>query len=281
MTPAPHPGSSVTLPRSEWWDMCAGDDPARRHRILLAWPEQPPPPGGFPVLFLTDGNATFATAADALRARSWRGAAEDIAPALIVGLGHPGTAAFDIPSRMRDYTPPVAEAQQGSGGADAFLDFIEAELLPELERRFPVDRARLALFGHSFGGLLALHALFTRPGLFRRLVAASPSLWWAGGATMEAARHFAAAPPPGTGNSALLITVGELEGQDDAGNPRAAIRAARRMAGNARDLATLLAGAWPAVDFVSFPGEKHGSVIPAAIARALPFTLPPDPGAAP
>jgi predicted alpha/beta superfamily hydrolase len=276
--PAPDLGLPVTLPRSAYWEMRAGGDPARPHRILLAWPEGPPPPGGFPVLFLTDGNATFATAVDAARARAWRGGAEDIAPALIVGLGHPGSGPFDIPARKRDYTPPAAGKPDGTGGADAFLSFIEAELVPALERRFPVDRARLALFGHSFGALLALHALFSRPTLFCRIVAASPSLWWAEGALMEAARRFAASPPAGAETVALLVTVGALEGRDD-GSPQAVLRAARRMAGNARDLAALLTGRGPSVDFVEFPGETHGSVIPAAIARALPFALPTSPGA--
>ena len=266
----------VTLPRTAWWDMRAGDDPARPHRILLAWPETPPPPGGFPVLFLTDGNACFATAVDAARARAWRGAAGDIAPALIVGLGHAGDRPFDVPARSRDYTPRVAEAPEGTGGAEAFLDFIEGELLSRIEHRFPVDRARLGLFGHSFGGLLALHALFTRPRLFHRLVAASPSLWWAGGALMGAARQFLAAPPAEAADRALLLTVGELEGREN--RPNAAERAARRMAGNARDLAALLKDCPSRVDFVEFAGETHGSVLPAAIARALPFALPP-PGA--
>jgi predicted alpha/beta superfamily hydrolase len=275
---APYRGAPVTLPRSACWEMRAGGDPARHHRILLAWPEGPPPPGGFPALFLTDGNATFATAVEASRARAWRGEAEDIVPALIVGLGHPGAGPFDIPGRSRDYTPPAPGAPDGTGKADAFLSFIETELVPALERRFPVDRARLALFGHSFGGLLALHALFSRPTLFCRLVAASPSLWWAEGAVMEAARRFAASPPKGAEAAALLITAGGLEGREDRG-PHAALRAARRMAGNARDLAALLMGRGPQVEFVEFPGETHGSVIPAAIARALPFALPTSPGA--
>ncbi|MBP0444453.1 alpha/beta hydrolase [Roseomonas sp. SSH11] len=267
-------GRAVTLPRTCWWDMRAGGDPARAHRILLAWPEGPPPPGGFPALLLTDGNATFATAVDAARARAWRGTAADIAPGLIIGLGHAGEEPFDIPARSRDYTPSLPGAPEGMGGADAFLDFIETELLPAIGRHAPLDRTRLALFGHSFGGLLALHALFTRPALFSRLVSASPSLWWAGGAVMEAAREFAAAPPAEARGAALLLTVGGAEGRER--GPHAALHAERRMAGNARDLAALLRGRGPTLDFVEFPGETHGSVIPAAIARALPFALPHD-----
>lgn len=266
----------VTLPRTAWWDMQAGDDPACIHRILLAWPEGDPPPGGFPVLLLADGNATFATAVEAARtrARLWRGAAADVAPAVIVGLGHPGPGPYDRAARSRDYTPRADAAPEGTGGADAFLDFIADTLFPELERRLPLDRARLALFGHSLGGLLALHALFTRPALFHRIVAASPSLWWANGAPMAAAQRFAASP--GARSAALQIMVGGLEELDD-GTPRGARRAERQMVTRARDLAALLRGRISPLGFVEFAGENHGSVVPAAISRALPFALPPDP----
>jgi predicted alpha/beta superfamily hydrolase len=268
-------GSPVALVRSAWWDMRAGGNPARSHRILLAWPEAPPPPGGYPVLLLLDGNGGFATAVEAYRARSWR--APGLAPALILGIGHAGDAPFDQTARTRDYTPVFPGAPVGSGGADAFLDFIETALLPELERRFPIGRSHLALFGHSFGGLLAVHALLTRPGLFRRLIAASPSLWWGGEIAMDATRRFAAAPPEAAARAALLVTVGALEEEND-GTPHGAIRAARRMRGNAAALVALLKASLCRAEFVEFAGEDHGSVRPAAIARALSFALPPLPG---
>ncbi|WP_040614464.1 alpha/beta hydrolase, partial [Teichococcus cervicalis] len=173
----------VTLPRSGWWDMEAGA--ARRHRVFLAWPEAPPPPGGYPVLLLLDANAGFGTAVDAYRAMTWRDTPGRPAPALIVGLGHPGDAAYAPEARRHDYTPPLpGAAQEEEAGADALLRFIEAALLPALARRHPVDAHQLALFGHSLGGLFALHALFARPGLFRAIVAASPSLWWGEGAML-------------------------------------------------------------------------------------------------
>ncbi|MCR0983222.1 alpha/beta hydrolase [Roseomonas populi] len=263
----------VALPRSASWIMRAGEHPARLHRILLSWPEAPVPSGGYPVLFLADGGAAFPTAAEIARLRTGRGA-KDVGPGLVVGLGHAGEGPYDRAARTRDYTPSFPAAPAGTGGADAFLDFILGDLLPELERRFPVDRARLALFGHSFGGLLALYAFLSRPGLFHRVAAASPSLWFAEGAPMEMARRFAAAPPPAGAGSSLLLTVGGLEEADD-GTPRGPVRVARRMVTRARDLATILRGGGVSVDFTEFPGENHGSVLPAALSRAVPFALPP------
>ncbi|WP_149538318.1 alpha/beta hydrolase [Siccirubricoccus phaeus] len=271
----------VTLPRSLQWELPAPGDPARPYRIMAAWPEEAPPPGGFPVLYLLDGNAIFATAVEAARVQGRRAAATGVAPALLVGIGYPTESPFDMARRSRDYTPPAATAPEGTGGADAFLDFLLQVVRPAVAARFPVNPDRTALFGHSFGGLFALHALFARPGSFRRTIAASPSIWFAGGAVLESERRFAAAPPPEAAQLGLLITVGGLEEQDAGASPaRQAVLRERRMAGQARELAARLAALGPRgpqVSFVEFPGENHGSVLPVAVNRALRFALGPEP----
>lgn len=262
----------VTLPRTAWWDMPAGADPARRHRAYLAWPEAPPPPAGYPVLLVLDANAGFGAAVDSYRALTWRNTPGRPAPALILGLGHPGGAAYEPAARQRDYTPALPGTDPATSGAAAFLGFIETALLPALARRHPVDMGQISLFGHSLGGLFALHALLARPGLFRGLVIASPSLWWGEGAMLDAARRFAARPPAAAAGTRLLVTVGGQEESDE--GPRGAIRAARRMIGNARELAALLRGAGLAVEFAEFPGEDHGSARLHALIRAPRFALP-------
>ncbi len=63
-------------------------------------------------------------------------------PEMIV-VGVPNT------DRMRDLTPtPVAGK---FGGGDNFLDFIELELIPYIEERYPVSSHR-TFVGHSLGG---------------------------------------------------------------------------------------------------------------------------------
>ena len=89
-------------------------------------------------------------------------------------------------NRTRDLTPthstvggdgeesPFLEA---SGGGDAFLDFLRNELIPHVEARYRTKPYRI-LVGHSFGGLLALHAFLEAPDVFQGYVAIDPSLWW-------------------------------------------------------------------------------------------------------
>lgn len=275
----------VTLPRTMQWDMVAGGDRARPYRIFASWPETPPPPEGWPVLYLLDGNSVFGTATEAMRVVGGHGAAVGIPPALVVAVGYPTEKAFDQPRRARDYTPPAAGAPASgtpvaTGGADAFLGFIEGELKPEVERRFRVDRSRQTLFGHSYGGLFVLHALFTRCESFQRFVAASPSIWWQDRAILDGERRFTDAPPPAAAGCRLLVTVGGSELQAPPGEPPDPAREERRrkarMEENARELVERLAALGPRgpeVSFVSFAGENHGSVIPAAIGRAVAVAL--------
>ena len=64
-----------------------------------------------------------------------------------------------------------------SGGGDNFLKFINAELFPKIETRFRTLPYRI-LVGHSFGGLLALHALISKREMFNAYIAIDPSLFW-------------------------------------------------------------------------------------------------------
>jgi predicted esterase len=105
-------------------------------------------------------------------------------PALIVvGIGNT--------DRTRDLTPSRAkvESYPTSGGGDKFLEFIQSELIPEIEKRYRTAPYRI-FAGHSFGGLLAIHALITRPDLFNAYIAVSPSLQWDDGRTLHEAQQF-------------------------------------------------------------------------------------------
>ena len=86
--------------------------------------------------------------------------------------------------RTRDLTPSHVDIMFGdsvfartSGGGDKFLDFLEKELIPYVESKYPVSTYR-TFVGHSFGGLAAVNALYSRPQLFNNYVAIDPSMWW-------------------------------------------------------------------------------------------------------
>ncbi|OOC63219.1 alpha/beta hydrolase [Paenibacillus ihbetae] len=167
------------------WSM-RSESNGRAYRISVAEPIGPPPEGGYPVLYSLDANASFGTLAEAVRlqSRTPRG----ITPSIIVGIGYESDSPIVTDERFYDYTVPAAAHElpvrpngmpwPETGGADDFLDFIELQLIPRVASQYPVNPGKQSVFGHSLGGFFVLYALFTRPHVFRRYIAASPSVWW-------------------------------------------------------------------------------------------------------
>lgn len=271
----------VVVPGARCFDLSGANGGA--YRVMIAVPDGPPPAAGFPVLYHLDGNAVFASMVEAMRIQGARGAATGVAPGVIVGIGYAVDGPFDRQRRTLDYTPPADPAMLGerpdggewsaTGGADAFLEVLETQVMPMVARLAPIDPTRRALFGHSLGGLFALHLLFARPGAFARIVAVSPSLWWNGAAMIRELDARRAALP--AARPRVMIAVGgeeepvETPGED----PHAARRRSHRLITNARIFAERL----PAETFRILPGENHGSAVHAALGPALRFALPADP----
>jgi predicted alpha/beta superfamily hydrolase len=79
-------------------------------------------------------------------------------------------------NRDRDMTP-TKTPRANSGGADKFLQFIETEIFPLVEKNYRTQPYRI-LAGHSLAGLAAVNALIARPAMFNAYIAASPVLHW-------------------------------------------------------------------------------------------------------
>jgi predicted alpha/beta superfamily hydrolase len=86
-------------------------------------------------------------------------------------------------NRLRDLTPtkphnpsPVSPVP---GGGEKFTEFIEDELVPYIDSKYPTTSYR-TLWGHSIGGLLVLNVLFSHSDTFDNYIAIDPSLWRGG-----------------------------------------------------------------------------------------------------
>ncbi len=268
----------VEVPNARRFDIAGAN--GGQYRLMVAVPPGPAPAAGFPVLYHLDGNAVFGSLVDAVRLQTLRGTVTGVAPGIVVGIGYPIDGPFDHRRRTLDYTPPAAPENlaarpDGSpwpptGGAAAFLEVIETQVKPLVAGLAPVDPARQALFGHSFGGLFALTTLFAKPSAFARIAAISPSLWWDGAAMMERLDALIAGLPPARPEVFVAVGGDEEPAQREGESPDAVRRRAARMVTRARDFATRL----PGTEFRLFPGENHGSVVHAAIGPALRFALP-------
>ncbi|MBO9714592.1 alpha/beta hydrolase-fold protein [Sphingomonas sp.] len=213
--PAPTAAPGYVLPETETWEL-PGDD-GYPYQIFVSRPKAPAPAGGYPVLYVLDGNAMFAGFAETRRILSME--QSDLSKTIIVGVGFKTDQPYDV-RRLLDFTggPPPAPwdasfSKVANGGWDKFLDYLTGKLRTEVNRRYTINADRQALFGHSLGGLLAVHALFTRPGAFHAIIAASPSLFWHDREMQKEERAFVAALEAGRIDrvARLMVVCGERE----------------------------------------------------------------------
>lgn len=216
---APQP-PGYTMPFTHVWDMPADD--GQIYRIFVSYPGSgEPPERGYPVLYVLDGNAMFATFANARRLQEYG----DLGDSIIVGVGYPTEDLYDIrrfddlTMKLLDPPPPHLRdfAKYKSGGREAFLDFLTNKLRREIAGRYKIDLDRQSLFGHSFGGLFGLYALYNRPEAFYSIVAASPSLEWNEQAILSEERVFVERLRSGKvpKTSRLMLLIGGRDTDDD------------------------------------------------------------------
>ena len=135
----------------------------------------------YPVIYLTDGLRNFNHASGTLDLLNQ----SDYAQEMII-------VAIKNTHRTRDFTPTYDESYNKwgiSGGADNFLDFMEQELIPYVDKTYRTNNFNV-LSGHSLGGLLAIYALQSRTNLFQAYFAFSPSLWWHNGVIFKNAENL-------------------------------------------------------------------------------------------
>jgi predicted alpha/beta superfamily hydrolase len=271
----------------------------RQHRIIVSAPQGPVPKGGFPAIYVLDGDAWFGTAVEIAKMREY----EKLDPAIVVGIGYPSHSFFDALGRSFDFTPPGSSEPDMAGiplgGADDFLQFLNVTVKSWVSVHYHADPHRQILFGHSLGGLFALYALYKTPDSFAVYIAASPDLPFSNHIINNDEPAFEA--NPARRNPRVLVTVGELEARpspalvDDyrryyAARPEAhpgqtAEQAiAELFAGgqknydkiaDTRALVARLARSDVRVGFVEFPGEEHMSAAVSALNRGIPFALRP------
>ncbi len=152
-------------------------------RKTRVWVYQPPAKfkGPFPVLYMLDGQNVFDGNTAFIKGKEWR--VDENAEALInAGLVAPiiivAVANGEI-KRMDEYTP-VKQGNLGGGKAEDYIKFLQTELMPWVEKTYPVKKgaSNTGLAGSSLGGLFTAYAGFQYPSLFGRLGIVSPSVWW-------------------------------------------------------------------------------------------------------
>lgn len=118
----------------------------------------------YPVTIVLDGEANVPPAAAVSHELSRNG---QIPESVIIAIPN----IDPLRGRLHDLTPPGLSVSGSSlnEGGERFLDFIEQELLPAVDRQFRGSAPR-TIIGHSSGGILVTYAAATR-STFRAVVA--------------------------------------------------------------------------------------------------------------
>ena len=251
--------------------------------------------GAYPVVYLLDSDMSFDMVRQILENLAM---AREVPPTILVGVGYPGGLSEALVDRDRDYTPTVDEdyarlmgewrGQLGQvGGASEFLTFLENDLMPAIERRYPADPEDATVVGHSFGGLLALFALLESPSMFERYLASSPALWWDDDYLF--ARESAFATDHSRLPVRLFVSAGGWESWEkdqefldsSRGPERERLQRFRSLLQDSMGLSEYVESFAQRLErrrlrdlqlrWVVFPEETHASVTPAAISRGVRY----------
>ena len=123
----------------------------------------------YPVVYILDGEVFLPTVNDVQNYYSGGFTPEMV----LVGISN-------SKNRMRDLTTSkiiLQYSNEENGEAANFSKFMETELIPFVEKKYPVTNFR-TLIGHSYGGLFTIYTLIHHPQLFSNYLAIDPSLDW-------------------------------------------------------------------------------------------------------
>ena len=140
----------------------------------------------YPVMYMTDGDAHIAHTSGSIDFLARNGRMSEL---ILVGIPNTDRARDLSPSKPKTAGATGAPQFPTAGGADKFLQFIETELIPEINKRYRVTPYKI-LAGHSLGGMFAVHAMVTKPDLFNSYIAVSPALQWDNQIVVKRAEEF-------------------------------------------------------------------------------------------
>jgi predicted alpha/beta superfamily hydrolase len=126
----------------------------------------------YPIIILLDGYTHFKTASGIVHFMSSNRNRNNLMPESII-------IAIENIDRERDFTVTKIKTKRPNnmGGGRNFLNFIEKELVPYIDKKYKTEPFR-TLVGHSLGGLLTLNSYMDKNSVFNAYISMDPSTWW-------------------------------------------------------------------------------------------------------
>ena len=230
----------------------------------------------YPVVYVTDAGSNFIGLMGSLPLMQF---VNDLPSFVLVGIDYKSPNSMDSMSlRNRDLTPTNDKIwmaaqkdmykifgedlpQVEAGGAKYFLDFINDEIKPFINKKYYVDTTDQTYCGFSLGGLFGLYTLFNSSDSFKRYVIGSPSFWWDDRHILKVEEEYAKKNK--NLSAKVFMSTGDLE--EEGGDNF-------KMISNMKALSnTLLSRNYKGLDLetVIFEDETHCSAVSATLNRGL------------
>ncbi|ASU34445.1 alpha/beta hydrolase [Mucilaginibacter xinganensis] len=143
----------------------------------------------YPVVYVLDGPEHFAAVSGMIQYLSEANGNMICPDMIVVGISNIDRTHDLTPTNSHfDYENKPTNSFATSGGGEKFVSFMEKELMPYIESKYPAAPFRM-LIGHSFGGLAAVNILINHADLFNAYTIVDPSMWWDNYALLKQARE--------------------------------------------------------------------------------------------
>jgi len=138
------------------------------YNIQVGLPSNYNPAEKYETIYVLDGKEIFGFVANRCKEISDRAGVKNV---IVVSIGYGR-------DRSIDYTP--TKMSSVTGGAPEFLNFIETQLIPRIEKDFNANTSRESrvILGHSYGGLFGAYAFSVNNKVFGNYLLLSPSFWF-------------------------------------------------------------------------------------------------------
>ena len=127
----------------------------------------------YPVVYLLDGDEHFYSL---VGLNNHLGKNAICPEMIIIGIVNTNRTRDLTPSRISQDSISMDRSKQvDNKGGDKFIAFLEKELMPYIDAKYPTEPYKM-LIGHSLGGLTTMNTLMRHPDLFNSYVAIDPAM---------------------------------------------------------------------------------------------------------
>lgn len=134
----------------------------------------------FPVVYVLDGDVNrWKSIVGVLEALSTETLGNQVQQAIVVAIPNTHRSRDLTPTTLKEwkFEDRVLETFDQTGQADQFIQFLDTELLPYVEKRYRTNNTKV-LLGESFGALFGAHVLLQNNKLFSDYLLIDPTSVW-------------------------------------------------------------------------------------------------------